>query len=294
MRSFFALLGLLALFTNVEAIVTTPKISKAVYKFSNDPVDVIIPSTPKDLHTLDLCIEGIRKNCSQVRRVIVISDKKLTDKAEWFDEKLFPFSKKSVAFYLNNCDGQKTAEYLNAKEPRVGWYLQQLLKLYAPYVIPDISKNVLHLDADTIFLNPVTFYNSKNGGQYNPGTEYHMPYFTHMDKLLPGLKRVFAQHSGISHHMLLQKEALDDLFKSVESYHNMELWKAFCLQVNKADLFLSGAASDELYFNFVFMKTDQVELRYLKWDNVPSIKNLGHYKAQGYHYVSNHSWMRED
>lgn len=294
MRSIFAILGFLALFVSAEGVVTAPKISKSVYKLTNDPVDVIIPSTSKDLDTLDLCIEGIRKNCSQVRRVIVISDKKLTDKAEWFDEKLFPFTKKNVAYYLCNCDGQKAAEYLNAKEPRAGWYLQQLLKLYAPYVIPGISKNVLHLDADTIFLNPVTFVNGKNGGQYNPGTEYHMPYFVHMDKLIPGLKRVFPQHSGISHHMLLQKDILDDLFRSVETYHNMELWKAFCMQVNKADLFLSGAASDELYFNFAFMKTDQVEIRLLKWDNVPSIKHLEHYRAKGYHYVSNHSWMREN
>lgn len=294
MRSILSFIGILTLFFSIEAGVVKPTIPKAVYNFTNDPVDVIIPSTEKDLDTLDYCIEGIRNNCSQVRRIIVISDKKLTDKAEWFDEKLFPFNKRTVAFYLLNGDSQKAGEYLNAPNPRVGWYLQQLLKLYAPYVIPDISKNVLHLDADTIFLNPVTFVNSHNGGQYNPGTEYHKPYFAHMDRLVPGLGRVFPEHSGISHHMLLQKDALDDLFRSVENYHKTEFWKAFCLQVNKIDLFLSGAASDELYFNFVFTKTDQVEIRPLKWDNVPSIKNLKAYKDQGYHYVSNHSWMRVD
>lgn len=292
MKIFARLLLILCLFMSLEGVLTATKGQQGIYSFTNDPIDVVIPSTEKDLYTLDLCIEGIRNNCIGVRRIIVISDKKLTNKAEWFDEKKFPFNQKSVAFYLVGCDEQKSIEYFNAKNPRVGWYLQQLLKLYAPYVIPGISRNVLHLDADTIFLNPVSFLNQKNGGLYNIGTEYNPPYFSHMDRLIPGLKKVFPKVSGICHHMLLQKEALDDLFNTIESLHNMELWKAFCLQVNKSDLYQSGASSDELYFNFVFTKTDQVEIRKLKWDNLPSIKKLNFYKAQGYHYISNHSWMR--
>lgn len=294
MKTLSKIFAFILLLVSLEGAISPPKIQTAIYNFTNDPIDVVIPSTEKDLYTLDLCIEGIRNNCAQVRRIIVISDKKLTDKAEWFDEKRFPFNARTVAYYLLGCDGHKASEYLNNKNPRVGWYLQQLLKLYAPYVIPGISKNVLHLDADTIFLNPVSFLNKKNGGQYNTGTEYNIPYFTHMDRLIPGLKKVFPEKSGISHHMLLQKDALDDLFKTVESYHNMEFWKVFCMQVNKADLYLSGASSDELYFNFVFTKTDQVEIRNLKWDNVTSIKQIDLYRAQGYHYISNHSWMRID
>lgn len=266
----------------------------AVYDFGNDPVDVIIPSTEKDLYTLDLCIEGIRNSCDQVRRIIVISDRQLTTKAEWFDEKLFPFTKEEVAFYLVGCDQNKAEKYLSAPEPRVGWYLQQLIKLYAPYVIPGISSNVVHLDSDTIFINPVSFVDQNGGGLYNPGTEYHIPYFKHMDRFLPGQRRLYAQHSGISHHMLLQRCILDDLFEAVESYHNMDLWKAYCLCVDQKDLYLSGAASDEVYFNFAFSQTDQVHLRMLKWDNIPTIKTRDYYKNKGYHYISCHSWMRED
>lgn len=262
------------------------------YNLFPDPVDVIIPSTEKDLYTLDLCIEGIRKNCHQVRRIIVISNARLTDKAEWFDEKLFPFTKEEVAYYLVGCDEAKAKEYLSVPNPRVGWYLQQLIKLYALDVIPGISSNVVHLDSDTIFLNPVEFIDSHNGGLYNPGTEYHLSYFEHMNRLLPGLARVYPEHSGISHHMLLQRSILNDLFESVESYQNMELWKAYCLCVDQKDLFLSGAASDEVYFNFAFSRTDQVHLRFLKWDNVPSLDNIQDYVNQGYHYISCHSWMR--
>ena len=269
-------------------------INATIYDFGNDLVDVIIPSTEKDLYTLDLCIEGIRKNCAQVRRIIVISNNQLTTKAEWFDEKLFPFTKEEVGYYLAGCDEQKAKAFLSAPSPRVGWYLQQLIKLYAPYVIPEISTNVVHLDSDTIFLNPVDFVDSNGAGLYNTGTEYHMPYFDHLAKLIPGQKRLLPKHSGICHHMLLQKSILDDLFQTVESHHNMELWKAYCLCVNENDLYLSGAASDEVYFNFAFSQTDQLHLRFLKWDNLPTIKTLAKCRKQGYHYISCHSWSRED
>lgn len=282
------------LFMTLFAFLTTYGTASITYDFINEPIDVIIPCTSKDTATLDLCIKGIRENCNQVRRIIVVSDKKLTDKAEWFDEKLFPFTKEEVAYYLVGENAMVAKKYLAAPQPRVGWYLQQLVKLYAPFVIPDISSNVLHLDSDTIFLNPVTFMDESGGGLYNPGSEYHMPYFVHMDKLLPGLKRVFPPYSGISHHMLLQKSALEDLFRSVEATHNMDLWKAYCKCVAKKDLFSSGAASDEVYFNFVFARTKQVSIRCLKWDNVPRIKDIPKYKKLGYHYISCHSWMRED
>ncbi len=265
-----------------------------VYDIPNAPIDVIIPSTEKDLDTLELCIEGIRYNCDQVRRIIVVSNKQLTTKAEWFDEKLFPFSKEEVAYYLAGCDEAKAKEFLVSPQTRIGWYLQQLIKLYAPYVIPEISSNVLHLDSDTIFLNPICFLNDQGEALYNPGTEYHMPYFDHMARLLPGERRMFPEHSGITHHMLLQKPILDDLFQAVELHHHMDLWKAYCLSINPQELYLSGSASDEVYFNFAFARTNQVHLRFFKWDNIPSLKCLSKYKKLRYHFVSCHSWSRTD
>jgi hypothetical protein len=93
--------------------------------------------------------------------------------------------------------------------------------------------------------------------------------------------------------MLLQKAALEDLFHTVESYHKMDLWKVYCSAVDKQDIYFSGAASDELYFNFVFSKTDQVKIRHFKWENITRIKDIPHYKKRSFHYVSCHTYMRE-
>ena len=126
------------------------------YEFTNEPIDVVIPSVEKDLETLDLCIEGIKQHGKSIRNIYVVSDKPLMRKAIWFDEKKYPFSKYAIAFEIFQ-DEKKARAYLKDPINRTGWILQQLLKLYAPFIIPGISSNILLLDSDTIFLKPVSF-----------------------------------------------------------------------------------------------------------------------------------------
>ena len=52
-------------------------------------IDVVIPSHWKDADTLDLCIDGIRNNVKDVGRIIVVSKDKMTDNAEFYDERDF-------------------------------------------------------------------------------------------------------------------------------------------------------------------------------------------------------------
>lgn len=264
---------------------------KTTYHFSNDPIDVVIPCTEKDISTLDQCIEGIRKNCHNVNRIIVVSSKCLTDKAEWYDESLYPFSKYDIAAYLNHHDEESIASYLKPGS-RIGWYYQQLLKLYSPFVIPGISTNVLIVDSDVIFLNPVKFLDNTGAGLYTTGKGYHKSYFEHAQKLISGLKKVYHKKSGISHHMLFQKIVLRDLFNYVENQHHTEFWKAFCTLIDPQELDGSGASEYEIYFNFVFSRTDQVKIRKLKWKDSSLINKCQYFRNAKYHYVAFHSYLR--
>ncbi len=258
-------------------------IQKVAYKFNKDPIDVVIVCIVKDARTLDMCIEGIKKNASNIRRVIVISPEKLTAKAEWFDEAKFPFSKKDLLRQLFKDE--------NYKLDRIGWIYQQLLKLYSPFVIPNISSNILLLDADTIFLNPVMFCDKNTGaGFFNPGKEFHPPYFNHGQKLIPGFKRVFSEYSGISHHMLVQRCILEDMFLIVEKKFKISFWEAFCNCIDLNDVEGACASEYELYFNFTLLRTNQCEIRKLKWINT-KLQNLELFKNKGYHYVSCHSYL---
>ncbi len=262
------------------------------FEFTFDPIDVVIPCHPKDKITLDMAIDGARKNVKNVRRIITVSAEPLTDKAEWFDEKKYPFTKETIAYEIFKNE-EEAQNFLNHPKTRIGWIYQQFLKIYSSLVIPDISKNVLILDADTIFLRPVSFQDDETGaGLYNPGSEHTHAYFAHNEKVLPGWKKIFPQYSGISHHMLHQKNVVTALFDDIKNAHNQEPWLVFCNAVDKSELFRSCMCVEyELYFNYVFAQSDKVKIRHLKWDNIP-LGKLNALKDKGYHFLSCHHYMR--
>ncbi len=266
---------------------------KETYPFKEDPIDVVIPCVGKDAATLNLCIEGIKKNGKNIRRVIVVSPVRLTERAEWFDQKNYPFTKYDVGLAIFRGDRDKAA-WFESKCPRAGWIYQQLLKLYAPLTIPEISSNVLILDADAVFLKPVEFLGPLGGGLYNPGTDWWSPYFQHMEALLPGFCRYYRQHSGIAHHMLFQRCVIEDLFRAIESQHGCEPWKALCRCINISYIEHSCISEYEIYFNYVFRKTDQVALRPLKWGEGRdfSERALSNYTSNNFDYAVFHSWLR--
>jgi hypothetical protein len=285
---------LLAFFFSTVIGILFGSINGEPFRFISEPIDVVIPSCEKDLDTLELCIEGVKKNCQNIRRIIVVSKKKLSKSAEWFSEDSFPFNKNDVALHIFNGDAERAKVYANSPDSRVGWYYQQLLKLYAPFVIPEISSNVLIVDSDTVFLRPVSFIDeTTGGGLYNPSGEYHMPYFWHAKRLSGGtINRLYPEFSGISHHMLFQRDVLRNLFEEIESLHKITFWKAFCKAVDIGEIHTSGASEYEIYFNYVFSKSKAVSIRILKWENVNSIDLINQCRNTGYHYVSSHAHAR--
>jgi len=259
--------------------------------FAEPVIDVVIPTCSKDLEILNLCIRGVKENCKNVRRIIVVSPEHVTNEAEWFDEKNYPFTKQEIALYLNHMN-QSAADRFLRESGRVGWYYQQLLKLYAAYVIPGIASNVLIVDSDTVFLRPVEFISPEGGGYFATGREYHQPYFAHAARFLPGLVRVYPDKSGVVHHMLFQRPILDELFDAVEDYHQVDLWKAFCYCVDLKHLGTSGASEYEIYFNFALSHSDEVSIRELKWKNSGYPGSINEHRREGYDYVSYHSYLR--
>jgi len=263
------------------------------YPLKDDPIDVVIVSHEKDKPTLGLCIDGIRENCNNVRRVIVVSSEKLTDKAEWFNEKRFPFNKEEIRLKIARGDEEVAKKFFYGEHRTPGWYFQQMLKLYSPLIIPKISSNVLIIDADTIFMNPVKFLNDSFGGLfcYNTRDQVKLPYIQHAERLVPGYKRIHPEIYSVCHHMLLQRPILEDLFRTVEEYHKTDFWKAFChcvdLKRNK------GGSEYEIYYNYALTHTDQVELRKLKWANSSRFSQRNDFKKKHYHFVSFHDYMRE-
>lgn len=269
--------------------------TKKQYILPAEPIDVIFVCHVKDARTLNLAIDGIKKNGQNVRRVIVISSEKLTDQAEWFNEAFFPFTKEILALEIFKGSEQEANDFiakpnssgLVAKRPRIGWIYQQLLKLYAPFVVPGISSNVLAVDADTVFLRPVAFINEQRQSLFNTGKECHVPYFKHAARLLPGFKRQYVQHSGICHHMLFQRPVLEDLFTVISTVHATEPWRAICRCIDLKELHKCALSEYEIYFNFAFARTEQVKVRALQWKNI-QFEDFSPGRYKGLDYVSCH------
>lgn len=265
-------------------------LEKTFYQFSKEPIDVVIVAHEKDLATLPLVIDGVCNNIKH-RHIFVVSEKKLTDKAVWVDEKVFPFSKEAIAQEIFK-DEAKAQAFLQHPKTRIGWIFQQLCKLYALFVIPNISDNILVLDADTIFLRPVTFQKKDGRPKFTVATEYHKPYFAFIARLIPGLSKVHKDRSGIAHHMLFQKPIMADLFETISLIHRQEPWKALCHSIDVNEIYGSCLSEYELYFNFACTRTDQVHIRDLRWANMSLRSFLGYdYRQAKMHYIACHNYL---
>ena len=246
----------------------------------SEKFDIVICLGPNDVNIIKLMIDYTKKNIIGYRNIYIISyDKNIKiDDCIIIDETIFPFNKQYIDQYISN------GEYKN----RNGWYLQQLLKLYACFIIDGILDNVLIIDSDTIFFKETSFFQDEIP-LYSYGTEYHLDYFRHMQKLHPSLMKQDINKSGISHHMILQKKILINLFKLVEDYHNKPFYQVFIENVNP-DV-NSSASEYEIYFNYIlFYNRNEFKLRKLDFDNRPrtiSYINNNH----NYDYLSFHHYL---
>ncbi|KAL0482225.1 hypothetical protein AKO1_015328 [Acrasis kona] len=218
-------------------------IPKTDYQY-NDPqdlirtVDVVIPSHEKDREVLERCVAAAKKYIKNIGRVIVVSKNKMTDNAEFYPEHSFPFSYKDIEMHLIK---HRVFSYwpsclkLYLKSPkRAGWYLSQLIKLYAAVTIPNVSNDVLVLDSDTMFTKPITFTFGKDGAYIGvTNNECFESYVNHAKRLLPELQNTpTLGYSGIVHHQLTMKDVMAKLIQTVEKHHGLPFWKAFMMSAD--------------------------------------------------------------
>lgn len=253
--------------------------------------DIVIPVHKKDMEVFHICVRRCREYVVGLNIIYVVTNEdNFPDKDEQNDDierKVIWISEENFPFSLNTIEQYGFAY-------KTGWYFQQLIKLYAVNVIPNILENVLVVDADTIFLNTVHFF-EKTVPLYSYGEEYYEPYFDHMKEVLPDLEKIDSEKSGICHHMMFQKHIIDDLFYRVEQLHKEPFWRVF---LDKADPNLEsgcGASEYEMYFNFV-LKHYSYLVKVRKLRAKLFYRNLGDIfllKEMGYAYACVHNYSRD-
>jgi glycosyltransferase involved in cell wall biosynthesis len=220
--------------------------------------DIVIPVGPNDYNRIHDTIQYTKRNVLHYRNIYIVSPNTITiDGCIYIPETIFPIT----VDYIKSLD--------NCKE-KAGWYMQQLIKLYAGSSIPGILENYLILDADVYVVKPTTFMRG-NIPLYALGKEHHMPYFRHMFRLHPTLFRV-NNVSGICHHMMFTQKYLQELFALVET-PTVPFWMRFLYEVQESG---SGASEYEIYFNFMlaYHKNDMI-IRELCWRDVSRLDEVG-------------------
>ena len=236
-------------------------------------IDVLIPHGPNDDRCLAECVRRAIAHVTGVRRVHVVSydaEKAagiigdMASNVTVHDEAspgLFPFDRSAVAALLPA-----------AAERRAGWYLQQLVKLYAARCVPGLLPDAfLVLDADVMLVRDVSF----EAEEFHVGAENHAPYFEHAARLLPWLVRAEATYSGVTHCMVMTHDRLEAILCEIEDRSREHAWRAFVSAVDPAHAAKSGASEYEIYFNHALLRPVPSSTRVrprMPWVEAPSVE----------------------
>lgn len=246
--------------------------------------DIVIPVGPNDVDIIGLQLRYTKSNIIGYRNIYIVCEQtddkidiinnitKIDDNIIIINERIFPFTIETVSL-------------IHGKSQRNGWYLQQLLKMYAGKVIPNILERYLVIDSDTFFMKPTEFIQN-NKCLYNWGFENHGPFFQHMKRLDTDFNKV-SRFSGICHHMMFETIYIGEIINKVELNHNDPFYITFLKQV-AFDKETSGASEYEIYFNYMLKNhPSKITLRELKWKNVDRLLY-----DTSLDYISYHWWRR--
>ena len=97
----------------------------------------------------------------------------------------------------------------------VGWYFQQFLKM--AFALSDYCDTEYYLswDSDTIPLRNIDFFNEGGKPYFTMKTEYHMPYFLAIEKLL-GITKTNSR-SYIAENMMFNKSIMIEMVNCIQS-----------------------------------------------------------------------------
>lgn len=200
-------------------------------------LDCVIPAHVKDFVTLGRTVASIRKCCPEVGRIVIVSStpwaEAAASSAENLDEDADVWPFRLADFEDCGC--------------APGWLLQQVLKLYAPLVIPGLCANVLVCDADLVWLpeGGVRFlernsvvgspavarlctFDSESCPPIRSAVDLHR-YDAFVPAVLPGLSKPRpGVETAVCHHAPFQRHVLSELFSQVETAHpGQAFWTVF-------------------------------------------------------------------
>ena len=271
-----------------------------------------VPTAPsKDNRVFELSLASLARHGVDVSEIWVVSRKAASVDAaidtanrlrrtRWLDEDTgFPFDYASVRRQLEAARGRA---HNGGYQYAVGWYLQQLLKLYCgraiaradagragPWTGADFAAaavDVLVVDSDVVWTRDVAFVHACEGGRatynYAFSRESHQLYYDTNKKLLGSRGAPLPDAggrdiSGVVHHMVFRGDVVAALEALVAQRHGGGLHEVFL----KEDIGIGKEAHRnafseyQLYFHFARRRfPDSIRVRQLYWANGPGPRSV--------------------
>ena len=253
---------------------------------------VISVCSTKDINTWEIASDYIVKYIAARRYTVIVPDSQVREFENKTNSRYEVIPESDLIGKLKNRIEHKVPENQSG---RVGWYLQQFIKLFALSKLKD-EDVALIWDADTVPLKALEFISDDGKLRYYIGNENHAPYFDFISKLLDVHKK--QEFSFIAQCFPIRGAWAKAFFQEVEC----------CQDENWVDSFLnsidfnhnSGFSEYETLGSFIYNKYPQ-EIMVLsnKWSRlgnllIGSANNL-EYKiskliTRKYDYISFESW----
>lgn len=218
-------------------------------------IDAVVLTTAKDTRAFIKSIQSGLKHLVDVNIFYVVTpdpDKLLKSmngfmdpRVKFINEGIFPFHYSNVSDVMFESVRQKglypmtgSSQFEKTIYGRIGWFLQQLLKLYAGRVL-GLNDFVL-LDSDIVWFKDIKLVAGPviakpgsasnytgNRYYYTTSSQYHGAYLATLPRIsgVPLLPDQPVWRSGVVHHMTVVKAVMDDLITRVETLHGIPFWK---------------------------------------------------------------------
>ena len=183
-----------------------------IFKGEGIPIDAVVVTSLEGSFVLELTLKGIRLGLGRSLRKIflVVPDSEINLFSSYQAPDVEIINDSKVLTY-------KVLRRIQEKVPsqRVGWTVQQVIKLGFLYTNLTEGNSILIVDADTILLNENTWLDTHGRQLLSISEEYHHPYQSHFERFLnlkrEDLVKFRLPFSFVTHHGLFQKHLISDL-----------------------------------------------------------------------------------
>ena len=247
-------------------------------------IDVVIPTTTKDIHKLEKVIPSLNNITHHIDNIFIVSPK---------SEYVVEFCKQyKTTFIDENSVLPITLQEIKYKPQgisREGWIFQQLLKLN----IDTFCKNeyILVADSDTLF-NKKQYFIKKEKMVFDCSDEFHLPYFDTLKKLLPIKKRF--PLSFVAHHMLFKKSYLKEMKNEIEKTQNKPWLNAILDNLHPDET--SSFSEYETYGNWMY-QNHKKDMLLREWYNLSTttknFETISKSTLNKFKTISMHSYNEE-